>query len=229
MHTIRPIYVRFILLLCIWFLTACTASSGVVLPVTPSPQVTATPTVPPSTSTTEPSTTPTTQATQEPTAVAPTAVAQTTVPQPEPTRWTVGLLDQPGTLVPFSPDGRAAAPLIEAMFPAPALALNYAYTTTGVLVELPTYQNAGLERRPVDGFLDASGHFTTTATVQPTTTEQLVVTFRWHRSLRWADGTALTAHDSVFAYEEARRLPATPEMAGMLDLVESYEALDDYT
>jgi peptide/nickel transport system substrate-binding protein len=148
---------------------------------------------------------------------------------PEPTHWTVGLLDQPGTLLPFSPDGRAAAPLVEAMFPAPALALGYSYTTTGVLEELPTWENAGLERRSFDGFLDTSGQFTTTATMQPTTTDQLVATFRWNRSLRWADGTPLTAHDSVFAYEEARRIPATPEMAGLLDLIETYTALDDYT
>jgi hypothetical protein len=36
------------------------------------------------------------------------------------------------------------------IFPAPVLGFNYAYTTTGILREIPTLANGGVERRPVN-------------------------------------------------------------------------------
>ena len=148
---------------------------------------------------------------------------------PEPSHWTVGSLDEPASILPFSPDGRAAAPISQAIFPAPVLGLDYAYTTTGILREIPTPANGGVERRPVKGYLDASGEFTTTVTQVPTTTDQLVVTFHWNPALRWADGQPVTAGDSVFAYDEARRSPPSPEAEGLLELIERYEAVDGST
>ena len=147
----------------------------------------------------------------------------------EPTRWTLGLLDEPGTLLPFSPDGRIAAPIVEPIFPAPVLSYDYGYTTTGVLAEVPSEANGGVERRAITGFLDATGQFTATDTGRPTTTEQLVVTFHWNPALRWADGTPVTAEDSVFAYQEALRAPASPDAQALLEIVERYEAVDAYT
>lgn len=115
------------------------------------------------------------------------------------------------------------------MFPAPALAIGYTYTTTGVLREIPTLQNGGVERRSAQGYLDATGQLTTTVTSQPTTTEQLVITFHWNPDLYWADGTPLTAQDSVFAWDEARRSPTTTDVQTLLTSIESYTALDKHT
>jgi peptide/nickel transport system substrate-binding protein len=109
------------------------------------------------------------------------------------------------------------------------LGLHYAYTTTGILRELPTIANGGVRRRPVSGYLDATGEFTATVTSQPTTTDQLVVTFHWNPALRWADGQAVTAGDSRWAYEAARRAPASPEAEALLDMIERYEELDPTT
>ena len=147
----------------------------------------------------------------------------------EASNWTIGLLDEPGSLLPFSPDGRAAAPIVQAMFPAPVLGLSYAFTTTGILTEIPTQANGGVELIPVSGYLDATSGFTTTVTGRPTTTTQLAVTFRWNPALRWADGAPVTAADSVFAYESARETADTPEMAALLDAIQLYEALDEHT
>ncbi len=179
----------------------------------------------------EPSATPTETASvqQAATIDAATVVAATETAAVEPSHWTVGLTDQPANILPFSPDARVAEPIAEAIFPSPALGLSYSYTTTGILAELPTPDNGGVERRPVAGFLDATGLFTTTATDRPTTTDQLVVTFRWNPDLKWADGTPVTAADSVFSYTEAQRAPTSPAMEALLELVEQYEAVDAST
>jgi len=167
----------------------------------------------------------TTQPTIEPTAAAtaiPTSAAA-------PTNWTIGLLDEPAELLPFSPDGRAAAPIIQAMFPAPVLGVSYAYTSTGVLSPLPTVANGDVQVQMLAGFLDATGQFTVTQTSQPTTTQQLSITYRWNPKIHWADGTPLTAADSVFAYDLYSQGPAPQEAEITRDLIERYELVDDYT
>lgn len=163
-------------------------------------------------------------------AVAPTSAAEDALPaQTEPSTWTIGLLDEPATLLPFSPDGRAAAPIVEALFPAPALELSYAYTTTGVLDTLPTLANGDVESLSISGFLDASGQFTVTETTQPTTTQQLAITYRWNPALHWADGTPLTAADSVFSYQLFSEVQTSQEAQVVGALIERYEQIDEYT
>lgn len=146
-----------------------------------------------------------------------------------PTAWTIGLLDEPGNLLPFSVDGRAAAPIVEAMFPSPVLGLNYTYTTTGVLEALPTLENGGVQVITTTGFLDATGQFTVTETSQPTTTQQLVATYRWNPDLRWADDTPLTAADSVFSYELFGEVQSSQEAQIARSLIERYELVDEHT
>ena len=156
----------------------------------------------------------------------------TTVASPaagEPSHWTVGLLDEPASVLPFSPDGRVAAPITEVLFPSPVLGLGWTFTTTGVLAEVPSISNGGVVLRPVDGYLDATGQFTVTATDQPTTTEQLDITFRWNPALHWADGTPVTAADSVFAWEQARSRPQTSDVQALLEAIERYEVVDTHT
>lgn len=175
----------------------------------------------------------------------PAAVADTPVPAPTtiqaspealpavteqgPSSWTIGLLDEPSNILPFSPDGRAAAPVVEALFPAPVLGLSYAFTTTGVLETLPTPANGDVSIAPVSGFLDATGQFTLTETTQPTTTEQLTVTFHWNRNLRWADGEPVTAADSVFAFDLFGQVQAPQEAEVILAMVEHYAQVDEFT
>lgn len=157
------------------------------------------------------------------------ATAKPAATQDEPTSWTVGLLDEPANLLPFSPDGRVAAPIVQAMFPAPVLNAGYTYTTTGVLTKLPMIANGDVQAQPVTGFLDNSGQFTVTETTQPTTTQQLTITYRWNPQLKWADGTPLTAADSVFSYDLFGKVQAPQEAQVTRSMIERYEQVDAYT
>jgi peptide/nickel transport system substrate-binding protein len=146
--------------------------------------------------------------------------------------WAIGLLDQPRDLYPYArdaPSQRLAAPLIELMFPAPVLALNYTYTSTGVLDRIPTLENGDAELRKSDVYLDAANNITTTVTDVITQVDQLVVTFHWNPKLSWSDGQPLTADDSVFAYELARAAPPNDDARDRLAQLVAYERVDDHT
>ena len=146
-----------------------------------------------------------------------------------PTSWTLGLIDEPADLLPFSADGRAAAPLVQVILPAPVLQQSYTYTTTGILTRLPSLANGDVQIQDIAGFLDATGQFTVTETTQPTTTQQLVVTYRWNPDLRWADGTPVTAADSVFSYDVFSQAQTSQEAQVTAALIERYEQIDQYT
>jgi len=66
----------------------------------------------------------------------------------------------------------------------------------------------------------------------PLTMDQLVVTFRLLPGLLWSDGTPLTAHDSVYAFNLAAD-PDTPDSGetkkSVIERTGSYQALDDLT
>jgi peptide/nickel transport system substrate-binding protein len=146
--------------------------------------------------------------------------------------WAIGLLDQPRDLYPYArdaPSQRIAAPLTELMFPSPVLALNYTYTSTGVLDRIPSLENGDAEIRKSDVYLDAANNITTTVTEVITQVDQLVVTFHWNPKLSWSDGQPLTADDSVFAYELARAAPPSDEARDRLAQLVSYERIDDHT
>lgn len=146
--------------------------------------------------------------------------------------WAIGLLDEPTSLLPNQSSAaaqRLSAPLVELLFPSPILAFHYGYTSTGVLEQIPTLENGGIERRRVQVYLDATGTITTTATDVVTDVDQLVITFRWNPKLRWSDGEGVTAEDSVFAYEVAKAAPEGAEMRDRLSQVVSYTAVDAHT
>ncbi len=173
---------------------------------------------------------PSTSVTDSPTTTPEAVSAPTPVLEgEEPTSWTIGLLDEPANVLPFSPDGRAAAPIVEAMFPTPVLGRSYAYTTTGILESLPSSANGDLQVQEISGFLDATGQFTLTETTQPTTTQQLTITYRWSRDLRWADGEPLTAADSLFSYNLMDQVQSSQEAQLTRGMVERYEQVDEYT
>ncbi len=128
-----------------------------------------------------------------------------------------------------APSQRIAAPLTELMFPSPVLALNYTYTSTGVLDRIPSLENGDAELRKSDVYLDAANNITTTVTEVITQVDQLVVTFHWNPKLSWSDGQPLTADDSVFAYELARAAPPSDEARDRLAQLVSYERIDGHT
>src|SRR5687768_14469534 len=79
--------------------------------------------------------------------------------------WAIGLLDQPRNLYPYAKDApsqRVAAPLNELLFPSPVLALNYTYTSTGVLERIPSLDNGDAQLGKTDVYLDAANNITTT-------------------------------------------------------------------
>jgi peptide/nickel transport system substrate-binding protein len=164
--------------------------------------------------------------TEAPTAVAqPTAASQTSV-------FRIGLLDPPEDLLPYYlnvDDQRSTSPVTQLLFPAPLLAFNYTYTTTGVLEEVPSLENGGITLAKTQAYLDAAGVITTTATSVVTDAQQLVVTYRWNPDLKWADGTPVTAADSVFAYETMKAAPPSQDIKDRLDLLVRYEADGDHT
>jgi peptide/nickel transport system substrate-binding protein len=146
--------------------------------------------------------------------------------------WAIGLLDQPRSLMPYqSSQGnqRIAAPITELLFPSPVLAYNYSYTNTGVLERIPTLENGDAILRKADVYLDEAGSITTTVTKVITQVDQLVVTFHWNPKLSWSDGQPVTAGDSVFAYEQAKAAPPSPEVSDRLAQLASYEQVDDHT
>ena len=146
--------------------------------------------------------------------------------------WQIGLLEAPGSLYPYQPSPsaqRVAAPVMELLYPSPILALNYGYTSTGVLEQVPTLENGGATLQKADVYLDAAGNITTTQTSVITQVDQLVVTYRWSPDLRWSDGQPVTAADSVFAYNLAKAAPPNDEARDRLAQTVSYEQVDDYT
>ncbi len=162
---------------------------------------------------------------------APTRAAAATATPPAET-WTVGLLDQPRTLLPYQASissARTAAPVAELLFPSPVLSFNYGYTGTGVLERIPSFENGDAAARKADVYLDDAGSITTTVTQIITQVDQLVVTFHWNPKLRWSDGQPVTADDSVFAYESAKAAPLSAEISDRLSQVVAYERVDDHT
>jgi peptide/nickel transport system substrate-binding protein len=164
------------------------------------------------------------------------APAPTSIPQPTPeprTGWAIGLLQNPpDDLLPYFDsvnDARTSAPITELIFPAPLLTVDYTYTSTGVLREVPTLENGGAVIQPVDIFLDAAGNITTSVTDVVSQAQQIVVTYRWNPDLRWSDGRPLTSDDSVFAYELAQQQPLDDVSLARLEATASYEALDAHT
>src|SRR6185295_17691034 len=82
--------------------------------------------------------------------IAQSAATATGLPTPDSTdTLTIGLLgaDQPYDLLPYhtnDSDARNSAPLTALLFPPPLLSVGYSYTTTGVLLDVPTMENGGV-------------------------------------------------------------------------------------
>ncbi|WP_031457972.1 peptide ABC transporter substrate-binding protein [Chloroflexus sp. MS-G] len=163
--------------------------------------------------------------------------APTATPEPTPTVvekrvLRIGLVAEPPDLLPYHSnptDERLTAALTELLFPSPMLAVDFKLQSTGVLTRLPDFANGDVVTKTVTVFRDELGRITDTPTATTDGVTQVSVTFHWNPRLRWADGTPVTAADSVFAYELAQRIDLGQAANSRLAMIERYEQVDEYT
>ncbi len=127
----------------------------------------------------------------------------------------LGLLEEPDALYPLTAARRASELVLAAVFEPPYRVRSYGYEP-GALEEIPTLENGG-------AVLDDGG------TPDDPTDDQITVRFRFREGLTWADGTPVTAEDSVFAFQVASDPESGVLSRAKLDRVESYRALDERT
>ncbi|WP_322511236.1 ABC transporter substrate-binding protein, partial [Chloroflexus sp.] len=164
-------------------------------------------------------------------------VEATSLPPPTPTNiqervLRIGLVNEPSDLLPYHStpaDERISAPLTELLFPSPLLAVDFTIQTSGVLTRVPDFINGDVVTTTVTVFRDELGQITDTPTEKTDEVTQISVTFRWNPDLRWSDGTPVTAADSVFAYELARRVDLGQAANSRLAMIERYEQVDEHT
>jgi peptide/nickel transport system substrate-binding protein len=185
----------------------------------------------------------------------PSLVAPTVFPTGQPTLvppkgLTICQAEEPNTLFIYGGPSRAARNVLEAIYDGPIDTPTYQYQPT-ILEELPSPSDGGAVLRAVQveegdrvidvnnewavplgpgiTVLDAGGQevkFESGAV----TMMQLVVTFTLRAGVTWEDGHALTADDSVYAFELANALGNLPPHARLLlDRTQSYEAVDART
>lgn len=187
-----------------------------------------------------------------------TAAVSTETPLPVPTgtpapsNLTVCLGAEPNTLYPFGGPNLAARSVLASIYDGPIDMIGYEYQPV-ILSQLPSIQNgdAQIVSTPVQAgaqVVDADGNLVLLAQgtrvrpsacrgddcivtwdgTTPLEMDQMVVTFRIRQGVTWADGTPLTAEDSVFAYSIASA-PEAITNTYLLDRTQTYEAADANT
>ena len=176
-----------------------------------------------------------------------------TTPASNPTSaLTVCLGQEPNTLYPYGAPNAAARSVLAAIYEGTIDTVSYEYQPV-ILTQIPSLENgdAQIVRTEVQAggqVVDADGNPVTLAAgmrVRPSgcrnddcsltfdgvtvlEMDQMVVTFRMRPDLTWADGTPLTADDSVYAFE----LGADPEVMNnpyLIARTQTYEAADEKT
>jgi peptide/nickel transport system substrate-binding protein len=186
-------------------------------------------------------------------AVSPTPiVAVTTVPTAQPKALTICLGEEPNTLYPYGNPNVAARSVMEAIYDGPIDSNSYGFQAV-ILQKLPNTADGDAQLAPVDVkrgdlVVDASEQLVALDAgvkvfpsgcssqdcavaydgVSPLQMDQLSATFKLLPGLTWSDGSALTANDSVFAYQTALSSD-TPGSKYILDRTQSYAAVDDTT
>jgi peptide/nickel transport system substrate-binding protein len=181
-----------------------------------------------------------------------TASAAPTVPATVPRVLTVCLGQEPNSLYPFANLNTGARSVLSAIYDGPIDVFSNGYQPV-ILEDIPSVANGDAQVAPVavkrgDQVIDSTGApvtFDVGVTVLPSgcteescsvryngsstiEMDQMVVTFRMLPDLLWSDGTALTAADSVYAFDLAGD-PVTPGSKYMTDRTQTYEAVDDKT
>jgi peptide/nickel transport system substrate-binding protein len=189
-----------------------------------------------------------TQTVSPPTQTAP-APAKTATPAPAPRQLTICLAQEPNTLYINDNPNAAARSVLEAIYDGPVERRNYDYQPT-VLEKIPSFADGDAALVPVtvtegDWVINAAGEkielvegarvypagcreescITTFKKDKTLQMEQMVVNFTLLPDLRWADGTPLTADDSVYAFDLALA-GKNPAEKYLLERTESYEIAD---
>jgi len=138
---------------------------------------------------------------------------------------TVCLGQEPDSLYPFGELNSAARTVLAAIYDGPIDTIAYEYQPV-ILTKLPSLENGDaqivkIEIDDGDTIVDADGKLiqlqkgarvrpadcrsddcaVTYDGVSPLEMDQMIVTFRMRPDLTWSDGTALTADDSIYAFE----------------------------
>ncbi len=168
---------------------------------------------------------------------------------PEPSVLTVCLGQEPNTLYPFGGPNVAARSVLASINDGPIDMVGYEYQPV-ILTQLPSLENGDAEivktSIQIGGqIVDADGNLSLLelgSRVRPagcrgdnciitydgTTSlemDQMVVNFRLREGLTWADGTPLTADDSVYAYTLASDASSIANTY-LIDRTQTYEATD---
>ena len=171
---------------------------------------------------------------------------------PVPTNLTVCLGQEPNTLYPFGGPNTAARSVLAAVDDGPIDMIGYDYQPV-ILTQLPSIENGDAEivKTTVQAggqVMDAGGNLVllsqglqvhpagcrsddcivTYDGTSPIEMDQMVVTFRLREDVTWADGTPLTADDSVYAFTIASDASSVANTY-LLDRTQTYEATDAHT
>ncbi len=187
------------------------------------------------------------EATETPEATA-TTLTPTATEEP-PTSLTVCLGQEPLSLFPLNNPSTAARTVLAALYDGPIDTIGYAYQAV-ILETIPSLENGDAELFQVGAYV---GDEVVNADGMPVTLQagvrirpagcrsddcaieydgksevqmdQMAVTFRLLPDLRWSDGEALTAQDSVYSFQVAKEI-GTSFLASR---TQAYEAADDLT
>ncbi len=188
--------------------------------------------------------------TQEPVDATPVIAIPTSTPAPRALNICLG--QEPNTLYPFGGPNAAARSVMASIYDGPIDMVGYEYQPV-ILTQLPSIENgdAQIVRTPVQAggqVVDADGNLVlleqgvrvrpagcrgddcilTYDGTTPLEMDQMVVTFRMRPDVTWADGTPLTADDSVYAFTLASDASAITNTY-LLDRTQIYEAADANT
>jgi len=174
-------------------------------------------------------------------------------PTPAPPRaLTVCLGQEPNTLYPFGGPNAAARSVLAAIHDGPIDTVGYEYQPV-ILTQLPSQSNGDMQitkvsAQPGGQVVDASGDIVLLepgVKVRPASCraddcviaydgvstlemDQMIVTFRMRPDVTWADGTPLTADDSVYGFSLASDASAVGSTY-IIDRTQTYEAADAAT
>jgi peptide/nickel transport system substrate-binding protein len=188
-------------------------------------------------------------------AVTPTAVP-TALPSPTPTAvpkvLTICVGQEPGTLYPYGGTSRSMWSVLEAVYDGPIDIRQYTPQPV-ILQDLPSLANGGAVVQPVDvktgdEVVNADGALVNLAKDQKVIpsgcnsgdcavtwdgqsalkVDQLTLTFKLKPGIKWSDGQAVTAADSLYSYQVASSKD-TPVSKFHVYRTQSYQAVDDST
>ncbi len=179
--------------------------------------------------------------------------AESEIPTPVPDRLlTICLVNEPRSLFLYDALSTSEQSVLSAIYDGPIDIKNFMPQPV-ILQKMPSQADGdalfqAVQAMPGDLIMDSHGSLTNLAEgvsykpkgcteiscaqtysgTDPVEMDQLILRYKLLPGLTWSDGSALTAADSVYSYEVARRLypAAAPQQ---LNHVASYTALDDLT